>query len=178
MRHYETIFLLKPTLTEEETKAKIDFFRKLITDNDGEIAGFDDIGIRQLAYEINHIKRGYYYVIYYKTSNYSLPDELQRVFRITEDVLKFMTLKFEKQIELKAWNDMVNKVPAKQIVKPEYKKETRDYRGRDNRGRDDRGRDNRDNRGRDDRGRDDREQKPNDKPSETTTDATEPKSDS
>lgn len=134
MRHYETIFLLKPTLTEEETKSKIEFFRKLVTDNDGQIAGFDDIGIRQLAYEIKHNKRGYYYVIYFKTSNYKIVEELQRVYRITEDILKFMTVKFEKQTELKAWNDMVNKVSPPQIVKTENKRDTRDNKSDDRRG--------------------------------------------
>jgi small subunit ribosomal protein S6 len=155
MRHYETIFLLKPTLTEEEIKQKIEFFRNLVTENGGTIAGFDDIGMRQLAYEIEHNKRGYYYVIYFTSENYGIVDAIQRIYRITEDVLKFMTIKFEKQVELKAWNNMVNNVALPELKKPEYKKDNnrddrgsrgrRDYKNRDNRSNDSRSNDSRPN---------------------------------
>ena len=125
MRHYETIFLLKPTLTQEETKNRIDFFKKLVTDNGGEIHGTDDIGIRHLAYEVKHNKRGYYYVIYYIASNTAIVQELQRVFRITEDVLKFMTVKFTKQVEIKAWKEMAERKAKLAEAKSEEKIEAK-----------------------------------------------------
>lgn len=128
MRHYETIFLLKPTLTEEETKAKIEFFRTKITDNQGTIAGFDDMGIKQLAYEIQKNKRGYYYVIYFTSENYKIVDAIQTAYKFDEEVLKFMTIKFDKKTELKAWETLVANKPLPKIVKPEYKRDSRDSR--------------------------------------------------
>lgn len=50
------MFILKPTLTEEETKAQIEIVKSNIEKNGGEIVSFDDMGTRQLAYEIEKIK--------------------------------------------------------------------------------------------------------------------------
>ncbi len=52
LKHYETMFIIKPTLTEEETVAQIDLVKSIIEKNGGEIVACDDIGSRQLAYEI------------------------------------------------------------------------------------------------------------------------------
>ncbi len=59
IKHYETMFILKPTLTEEETVAQIDGIKALIEKNGGEISSTDNVGIRELAYEIEKCKRGY-----------------------------------------------------------------------------------------------------------------------
>lgn len=66
MRHYETMFILKPTLVEEEIKSKIEFYREVITKHHGVIETSLDMGMRNLAYEIKKHKRGYYYVAYFK----------------------------------------------------------------------------------------------------------------
>lgn len=109
MRHYETMFILKPTLTPEETQARIEFFKSVITREGGEISAIEDWGVKQLAYRIdNKYDRGYYFVIYYKAPP-SLIIELERNMRVTEDVLRFLIVKYERQVELKAWNKMVEK---------------------------------------------------------------------
>jgi small subunit ribosomal protein S6 len=46
IKHYETMFILKPTLTEEETVAQIDGIRAIIEKNGGEIVSFDNVGKR------------------------------------------------------------------------------------------------------------------------------------
>ena len=58
MKFYETMFILKPTLVEEEIKTRIDFFKEVITKNGGEIETCLDMGTRNLAYEIKKNKRG------------------------------------------------------------------------------------------------------------------------
>ena len=52
MKHYETMFIVKPTLVEDEIKQRIDFFKDAITKNGGEIETCLDMGMRNLAYEI------------------------------------------------------------------------------------------------------------------------------
>jgi small subunit ribosomal protein S6 len=109
MRHYEQLFILKPTLTPEETATKIESIKESITANGGEIIAFDNIGSKKLAYPIDKNKRGHYGVLYFKIAPSSIL-ELERLYRISEDVLKFMTVKYESKKEVKAFNEMVAKV--------------------------------------------------------------------
>lgn len=91
LKHYETMFILKPTLTEEETKAQIELVKANIEKNGGEIVSCDDMGSRQLAYEIERNKRGYYFVIYFKSPADAIL-ELERNYRINEQILRFILL--------------------------------------------------------------------------------------
>lgn len=115
MRHYETMFILKPTLVEEEIKAKIDFFKEVITKNDGQIETCLDMGMRNLAYQIKKNHRGYYFVIYF-TASPSLITELERLYGINEEVLRFIVIKYESKKEQAAWKTLVER--AKKPEKP------------------------------------------------------------
>lgn len=103
MRHYELLFILKPTLTEEEIKAKVDFVKEVITKNGGEIASVVEMGTRKLAYAIQKYERGTYFVIYYKAPP-ALLAELTRNIRITEDIIRFLSVKYENKREIAAWD--------------------------------------------------------------------------
>ncbi len=115
---YETMFVLKPTLTPEETAAKIAFIKEVITSQGGEIVAVEDWGSKKLAYKVEKFDRGYYYVIYFKAEGKSIL-ELERIYTITEDIIKFMTLKYTKKAEVKAWEQMVEKTKAKASAKQE-----------------------------------------------------------
>lgn len=104
-RHYETMFIVKPTLTEEETQAQIELVRSNIEKNGGEIVAVEDMGTRQLAYEIEKNKRGYYYVIYFKAPADSI-NELERNYRINENILRFIFIKYENKKEIASWTKM------------------------------------------------------------------------
>jgi len=108
IRNYETMFIVKPTLTEEEIQGQINGVKELITNNGGEIAAFQDVGMRQLAYQIEKNDRGYYYVIYFKSPTNSIT-ELERNFNINENMLRHLFIKFESKKELKNWDGMVQK---------------------------------------------------------------------
>lgn len=108
MKHYETMFIVKPTLVEDEIKAKIEFFKEAITKNGGEIETCLDMGMRQLAYEIKKNTRGYYFVIYFKAEP-ALILELERLYRINEDILRFIVVKYENKKEQSAWATLVDK---------------------------------------------------------------------
>ncbi len=118
MKHYETMFIIKPTLVEEEIKTKIDFFKDIIIKNGGVIETCLDMGMRNLAYEIKKNKRGYYFVIYFKAPT-NLIAELERNYRINEDVLRFIVIKYENKKEQKAWQTLVDRANNK----PEPKKQ-------------------------------------------------------
>lgn len=112
MKFYETMFILKPTLVEVEIKARLDFFKEVIIKNGGEIETCLDMGMRNLAYEIKKNKRGYYYVIYFKAQP-QLIKEIERNYRINENVLRFIVIKYENKKEQKAWQSLVNKANGK-----------------------------------------------------------------
>ncbi len=108
MKHYETLFVLKPTLTEEETKARFDFIKEVIEKNGGETVAFEDFGVRKLAYPIQKFERGHYFVIYFKSPANTVR-ELERIYRITEDVIRFLTIKYETKKDIAAWEKMVER---------------------------------------------------------------------
>ena len=74
------------------------------------------MGMRNLAYEIKKNKRGYYFVIYFKAEP-SLILELERNYRINEEILRFIVIKYESKKEQNAWQSLVNKANNKPEVK-------------------------------------------------------------
>ena len=120
MRFYETMFILKTTLTQEETTAKIDFFKSVLTNNGASIEATIDMGIRNLAYEIKKCKRGYYFVIYFKAPP-TLVAELERNYRINEEVIRFIVINYKNKTEQKNWGILVDKANGK-YVEPKRKK--------------------------------------------------------
>ncbi len=114
MRHYELLTVLKPTLTEEETKAKVDFLREILEKNGAQIAAFQEMGTRRLAYPIQKLERGYYSVFYF-TAPTSAIVEVERLIRITEEFIRFMSVKYENQREMAYWNKQAEKFAPKVI---------------------------------------------------------------
>lgn len=92
---YETLFVIDPDLTEEATKALIEKFSKLISDN-GEIVEANEWGKRKLAYPINDKTEGYYVLINFKSEG-TLPSELERIFGITEGILRSIVIRHEEK---------------------------------------------------------------------------------
>ena len=112
IRHYETMFMVKPTLTDEETQAEIATVKSNIEKNGGEIVSVEDMGTRQLAYEIQKQKRGYYYVVYYKAPSESVK-ELERLYRVNENIIRFIFIKSESKTEIKQWTAMSEEAAKK-----------------------------------------------------------------
>jgi small subunit ribosomal protein S6 len=112
IRHYETMFIVKPTLTEEETQAQIAGVKERIEKNGGEIVSVDDMGTRNLAYEIEKQKRGYYYVIYFKAPSDSIK-ELERNFKVNENIIRFIFVKYENKAEIAQWTKMSTEASKK-----------------------------------------------------------------
>lgn len=97
MCHYELVFVLKPTLTEEERKTLVGTVKGWITDNNGEIYNFEEWGRRKLAYPIQKFNSAYYYLVNYKTENAELPVILERNLRLNEDIIRFLNFKVKPQ---------------------------------------------------------------------------------
>ena len=88
---YETIFVIDGRKTEEETVALIDKFKSLIEAN-GTIESVDEWGKRRLAYEIKDATEGYYVLVNFESAP-EFPAELDRIYNITEGVLRSIVIK-------------------------------------------------------------------------------------
>ncbi len=122
MKNYELLLVFKPTLTEEELKAKVAFMKEVLEKNEATIASVDEMGTRRLAYEIKKFQRGVY-VVFYFTAPASSISEIERIIRINEEIIKFLTVKFEKKKEIAHWEKLSSK---KNEVKPEQKSENKE----------------------------------------------------
>ena len=93
MNKYESVIIINPNLDEEATKAVVTKFSDLIN-TDGKVEKVEELGKKKLAYEVKKNTEGYY-TVYYFEANPSLIAELERNYRITDEVIKFMTIKNE-----------------------------------------------------------------------------------
>ncbi len=93
MNKYESVVIINPSVDEEGIKALVKKFTDLIN-TDGKVEEAEELGKRKLAYEIQKNTEGYY-VVYHFEANPNLIAELERNYRITDEVIKFMTIKVE-----------------------------------------------------------------------------------
>ncbi len=92
---YETLFVVDASKSEEETAALVDKFKSLIEAN-GTIESVDEWGRRRLAYPINDQAEGYYVLVNF-AAKADFPAELERVFGITDGILRNMVIKKEEK---------------------------------------------------------------------------------
>jgi len=86
--NYELLYILNPPLGEEETAALVARFKEL-AEGRGTVAEVDEWGKRRLAYPINDLEEGYYVLMTF-TAAAAVPAELDRIFRITDGVMRSM----------------------------------------------------------------------------------------
>ncbi len=94
MRNYELMFIIKPDLEEEATAALVDKYTNLITEQGGTVANVDRWGKRRLAYEVNGFNDGYYVIVNFQ-SEPQASKEVERVLKISDDVIKHMVVKLD-----------------------------------------------------------------------------------
>ena len=96
MRNYEIMFIIRPTLGEDETKKVIENFGKVLTDNGAKIVDKKDMGQRELAYEIKNFKSGYYFVYEVEAADDKAIKEFDRLSLISNDIVRHLITKLEK----------------------------------------------------------------------------------
>lgn len=91
MNQYETVFIINPNIEDAGVKALIEKFSTLIN-NDGKVEKVEELGKKKLAYEIKKFKEGNYVVISFE-ANPVLIKELERIYRITDEIIKFIVVR-------------------------------------------------------------------------------------
>ena len=98
MRKYETLVLISPELAPENRKELVENLGAIVARQNGADFAVDDWGSRELAYPVRKFTRGYYVRLTY-TGPAELVAELERNIRITEGLLKFITVKLDEDVE-------------------------------------------------------------------------------
>ncbi|OXM14497.1 30S ribosomal protein S6 [Paenibacillus herberti] len=91
MRKYELMYIIRPETEQEAVQALVEKFNGIIA-NGGEVSKSDVLGKRRLAYEINKIRDGIYVLVHF-TGTTEVVNELDRVIKITDDVIRFLIVK-------------------------------------------------------------------------------------
>ena len=96
MRKYELMYIVKPSLDDEARSVVIEKLHTILTDNGATLENVNEWGLRELAYEINDLTKGYYVVVNF-TSDETALNEFDRLARINNDVMRHMIVRLEGQ---------------------------------------------------------------------------------
>jgi small subunit ribosomal protein S6 len=99
LKGYETICILHPDLSEEEVTAATESYSGIIKENGGEITKADYWGHRKLAYKVQAQSRGHFVYILY-TGPAEMVAEFERILRITDNNIRYMTIKVDDVEEM------------------------------------------------------------------------------
>ncbi|MCR2044379.1 30S ribosomal protein S6 [Anaerosalibacter massiliensis] len=94
MNKYEAVLIFVPNMEEEKRNTLLDKFKGII-ESDGTITNIDEWGNRKLAYEINDYTDGYYVILNFEAKP-EVIDEINRVAKISDDVMRHMVIKEDK----------------------------------------------------------------------------------
>ena len=96
MRNYEIMFIVRPTLVEDEVKKVVKDFSDIITKNGGKVTKEENMGQRELAYEIKDFKSGYYFVFEVEAKDDKAIKEFDRLALINNDIVRHLITKVEE----------------------------------------------------------------------------------
>jgi small subunit ribosomal protein S6 len=95
--YYEFTYIINPVLEDDKFKESVDKVSKLIEKNGGEIEEVDEWGLRQFAYDIDKKGTGYYVNMYFTAPAEAIAN-VERQLRIDDDILRYLTLKYDAKM--------------------------------------------------------------------------------
>ena len=106
MRRYESVWVVNGDLPDEEVKATIDKFSRILTTNEGTLVGMEEWGRKKLAYKIQGTTRGYYVLVDYAGTPATVK-ELERNYRIDDRIVRYITSKKSDKVNLEALQEEI-----------------------------------------------------------------------
>lgn len=95
MNKYESVIIINPSVEEQGVKDLIKTFTDLINKN-GKVEKTDELGKRKLAYEVKKNTEGYYVIFTFEANPDSIA-ELERNYRITDEIIKFIVVRKDEE---------------------------------------------------------------------------------
>jgi small subunit ribosomal protein S6 len=122
MRVYEELFILKPDSPEEEVDGFVEQIKQVITSGKGTVDKVDKWGVRKLAYRVQKFNEGLYVLVQFSSSP-ELVKEVERRLRVTDSVMKFITVRIDEKLKKiekrkKARDKRAARRPAPQVAAP------------------------------------------------------------
>jgi small subunit ribosomal protein S6 len=99
MRRYESVVILDPDMPDDDTRSFTERFSSVITSSGGDIIKIEDWGTKRLAYLVKKKERGRY-ILFDFVGTSELIKEIERQFKISEQVMKFLSIKIDDQVDL------------------------------------------------------------------------------
>ena len=96
MNNYELMFIVRPTLDEASIKKVYEDMQNVVTKANGKIVSSKEMGQRDLAYEINKYKTGYYFYFSIEAEGSHSVKEFDRVALINENIIRHLIVKVEE----------------------------------------------------------------------------------
>lgn len=115
MRRYELIYILRPSLGEDEINTVNEYVQKIISDESGSIIDLNKWGMKKLAYPIKKEIQGFYVYCEYAGTPAAVA-EIERRFRIDDTVLKYLTIKTADTISVDEIKEAIGEVEAKKAA--------------------------------------------------------------
>jgi small subunit ribosomal protein S6 len=97
MSLYEIMFIINPDIGDDETAKVITRLKNTLGKFKGDLIRLDDMGLKSLSYKIEKKSRGHYFIAYVEGPG-SLVAEVERIFRLDENTLRFVIVKLEKNV--------------------------------------------------------------------------------
>jgi len=94
---YEITFILNPVLEDEQIKNEVDRFKETLSKNKAEVDEVDEWGTQKFAYEMDGKGSGYYVNAYFEAPSDSI-ENIERFLRINDNVMRFLTLKYDAKM--------------------------------------------------------------------------------
>ena len=97
-KHYETVFILTPVLSDDQAKEAAKKFKKTLTDGGAKVVNEENWGLKKLAYPIQKKSTGFYHLLEFTVddSNISAVADLELIFKRDERILRFLTVSLDK----------------------------------------------------------------------------------
>ncbi|GCD78116.1 30S ribosomal protein S6 [Thermaurantimonas aggregans] len=95
VQQYETVFILNPVLSEEQTRETVEKFKGIIEAKGGEVTHVEHWGLRKLAYPIQKKRSGFYHLLEFKAPG-ELIDTLETELKRDERVMRYLTVRMDK----------------------------------------------------------------------------------
>ena len=95
MRKYEIMFIVKPDLEEATIKQVSEDMKSVLETNNAKVLEVKEMGQKELAYEINKYKTGYYFLFTIETEDLTATKEFERVSLISENILRHLIVRIE-----------------------------------------------------------------------------------
>ena len=99
MRVYEELFIMKPDAPEEEVEAYLTQVKDIVAKGSGTVDKVDNWGVRKLAYRISKFSEGRYILMQFSSSSSDLVHEIERRMRVTDSVVKFITVRIDEKLK-------------------------------------------------------------------------------